>query len=80
MLPKSALIDLTYSTLCFQVNTLQQQRKLTNEDIEVILTRILQDVKGTRLIEAADTILQLEKRIEELEKGVGENDKPNNQS
>ncbi len=80
MLPKSAIIDLTYNALCFQVNTLQQQRKLTNEDMEVIVTRILSDIKGVRLIESADTILKLTQKVEALEKKESEHDKSDDQS
>lgn len=83
MLPKSAIIDLTYNTLCGQISTLQQQRKLTNEDVEVILTRVLMDIKSARLIESADTILKLTQQVETLEKkeetGNG-NDQSNNDS
>lgn len=80
MLPKSAIIELTYNNLCAQINTLQQQRKLTNEDMENILIRVLQDVKSVRLIESADTILKLTQQIEALEKKEAEHDKSDDQS
>lgn len=80
MLPKSAIIELTYNTICGQINTLQQQRKLTNEDMENILIRVLQDVKSVRLIESADTILKLTQQVEALEKKEAEHDKPDDQS
>ena len=68
MLSKTALIELTYNLLCNQISTIQQQRKLTNDDMDVIITRISQDIKSMKLVEAADTILKLNQQLEKKEK------------
>ena len=80
MLSKTALIELTYNLLCNQISTIQRQQKLTNDDMDVIITRISQDIKSMKLVESADTILKLSQRVEELEKKEAGNDKPDDQS
>ena len=82
MLEKNVVIDLTYNALANQVSLFQQQRKLTNDEIEGILIRILHDVQTARIVESANTILELTQKVEALEKKEAEkeNDKPNNQS
>ena len=77
MLEKKVVIDLTYNELANQVSLFQQQRKLTNDEIEGILIRILHDVQTVRIIESANTILNLTQRIEEFEKKEAENNNPN---
>lgn len=76
MLEKKVVIDLTYNALANQVSLFQQQRKLTNDEIEGILIRILHDVQTARIVESANTILELTQRIEEFEKKESENNKP----
>ncbi|MBQ1573073.1 MAG: hypothetical protein IIZ78_18230 [Clostridiales bacterium] len=76
MLEKKVVLDLTYNALANQVSLFQQQRKLTNDEIEGILIRILHDVQTARIVESANTILELTQRIEEFEKKESENNKP----
>ena len=73
MLEKKVVIDLTYNELANQVSLFQQQRKLTNDEIEGILIRILHDVQTVRIIESANTILALTQKVEEFEKKEAEN-------
>ncbi len=80
MLEKNVVIDLTYNALANQVNLFQQQRKLTNDEIEGILIRILHDVQTARIVESASTILELTQKVEAFEKKEAENDKSNDQS
>lgn len=80
MLEKNVVIDLTYNALANQVSLFQQQRKLTNDEIEGILIRILHDVQTARIVESANTILELTQKVEALEKKEAENDKSNDQS
>lgn len=80
MLEKNVVIDLTYNALANQVSLFQQQRKLTNDEIEGILIRILHDVQTARIVESANTILELTQKVEAFEKKEAENDKSDDQS
>ena len=79
MLSRSVILDLTYNALLNHVGMIQQQRNLTNDEIEGLLIRILHDVQAAKILESANTILKLTKQVEELEEKGGKNDKPDNQ-
>lgn len=65
---KSALIDLVYNNVGNHIDRLKREYKLSNDDMETVLLKVMQDVKSARLIEAADNVLKLTQKINELEK------------
>lgn len=65
---KSALIDLVYNNVGNHIDRLKKEYKLSNDDMETVLLKVMQDVKSARLIESADNVLKLTQKINELEK------------
>lgn len=78
-MPNSEKNEVIYNLLGNTVGKIQQQNNVSNAEMEGILIKVLDDIKSARLIENANTIMQLQNRIAELEKGKA-NDKPDNQS
>lgn len=81
MMSKSAVIELTFNMLMNQVNLLRQQRNLSFDEMDFVLTKVLQEIRNARLVESADLIFKLSQQNETLEKEREKgNDKPDNQS
>lgn len=67
-LPKTVMIDLTHQTLLAEIKELQAQRGLSNCEMELILTQVLNDVKTAKEADYAETILDLTYELQQREK------------
>lgn len=66
-LPKTVMIDLTHQTLLAEIKELQAQRGLSNCEMELILTQVLNDVKSAKEADYAETILDLTYELQQKE-------------
>lgn len=66
-LPKTIMLDLTHDTILSQVKELQAQRGLTNCEMELILTQVLNDIKTFKEKDYAETILDLVYELQQKE-------------
>ena len=66
-LPKTIMLDLTHDTILSQVKELQAQRGLTNCEMELILTQVLNDIKTSKEKDYAETILDLVYELQQKE-------------
>ena len=67
-LPKTIVLDLTHSTILAQVKELQAQRGLTNCEIELVLTQVMNDIKTEKEKDYAETIIDLVYQLQQKEK------------
>ena len=67
-LPKTIMLDLTHSTLLAEVKELQAQRGLTNCEMELVLTKVLNDIKTEKEKDYSETILDLVYQLQQKEK------------
>lgn len=66
-LPKTIMLDLTHQTILTQVKELQAQRNLTNCEMELVLTQVINDIKTAKEIDYSETILDLVYQLQQQE-------------
>lgn len=66
-LPKTIMLDLTHQTILTQVKELQSQRNLTNCEMELVLTQVINDIKTAKEIDYSETILDLVYQLQQQE-------------
>lgn len=67
-LPKTIMLDLTHDTILSQVKELQAERGLTNCEMELVLTKVLNDIKTAKEKDYSETILDLVFQLQQQEK------------
>ncbi len=73
--PKTIMLDLTHQTLLMQVKELQAQRGLTNCEMELVLTQVLNDIKSAKESDYAETIINLVYQLQQKEQEESSEDK-----
>lgn len=73
--PKTVMLDLTHQTLLMHVKELQAQRGLTNCEMELVLTQVLNDIKSAKESDYAETIINLVYQLQQKEQEEGSEDK-----
>lgn len=66
-LPKTIMLDLTHDTILNQVKELQAQRGLTNCEMELILIKVLNDIKTAKERDYASAIFDLTYELQQKE-------------
>ncbi len=62
---RHVLIDLSANTLLSFVSKIQRERRLSNEELELVVMKVLDDVRATKSLEYANTILNLTAQIQQ---------------
>lgn len=66
-LPKTIMLDLTHDTLLNTVKELQVQRNLTNCEMELVISQVLNDIKTAKEKDYSETILDLVYQLQQKE-------------
>ena len=69
-LPKETAIELTANALLNVANNLRKERRLSFADMDMVLTKVMLDIKSTEMIEQANKVVELTARAQELEEQI----------
>lgn len=71
---KTVVINLTANTLLSVAMRLQKERNMSNEDLEMAVSKVLLDIKSATSLEYANRLVELTCKLNDLEKKSEENE------
>lgn len=66
-LSRITIINLTANILLGVTMKLQKERNLTNEEMEMVMSKVMLDISSAKSLEYANQILMLTQKIQQLE-------------
>ena len=71
-LSKGIIINLTANTLLNTALKLQQERGLNNEELELVISKVLLDVTNAKSLEYASKIVNLTSKVQALDEALAD--------
>ena len=69
---RAVVIDLSANTVVSFLSKLQKERNLSSDEMEMVVTKALNEVKSVKELDYANQILELTYKIQQLEKSEKE--------
>lgn len=73
-IPQFALIDYTYAGMSEIMQQLMTDRQLSATDMEIVLDRLINDIRKKKEIEYSTAIIELTAKVQQYEKEVNNNE------